>query len=38
MDPTDKQLCGALKAAVTVSGKVEFCMGLIKAFRAGQLE
>jgi cobalamin-dependent methionine synthase I len=38
MDPTDKQLYGALKAAVTVAGRDEFCMELIKAFRAGRLE
>jgi hypothetical protein len=38
MDPTDKELFGALKAALLVSGKDEFCMGYISAFREGRLE
>lgn len=38
MDPTDRQLYSSLRAAVTVSGKDEFCMEYIKAFRAGRLE
>jgi len=38
MDPTDRQLYGALKAALAVSGRDDFCMGLITAFREGKLE
>ncbi len=38
MDPTDKQLYGAMRAAVTVAGEDEFCMEYIRAFRAGRLE
>ncbi|MDF1591906.1 MAG: dihydropteroate synthase [Desulfobacterales bacterium] len=38
MDPTDRQLYGALKAALAVSGRDEFCMGLIRAYREGVLE
>ncbi|MEW6672489.1 MAG: dihydropteroate synthase [Thermodesulfobacteriota bacterium] len=38
MDPTDRQLYGALKAALAVSGRDDFCMGLIGAFREGKLE
>jgi 5-methyltetrahydrofolate--homocysteine methyltransferase len=37
LDPTDKELFGALKAALTVSGRDEFCMGYISAFREGKL-
>jgi len=37
MDPTDRQLYGALKAALAVSGRDDFCMGLIGAFREGKL-
>ena len=38
LDPTDKELFGALKAALTVSGRDEFCMGYISAFREGRFE
>lgn len=38
MDPTDKQLYGALRAAVMVAGRDDFCMEYIQAFRAGRLE
>ena len=38
MDPTDRSLYGAMKAALTVSGRDDFCMGLITAFRQGRLE
>jgi len=38
LDPTDKQLFGALKAALMVVSKDEFCMGYITAFREGKLE
>jgi cobalamin-dependent methionine synthase I len=37
LDPTDKELVGALKAALMVSGKDEFCMGYISAFREGRI-
>ena len=33
LDPTDRELFGALKASLMVSGKDEFCMGYIAAFR-----
>ena len=38
LDPTDKELFGALKAALMVAGKDEFCMGYISAFREGRFE
>jgi cobalamin-dependent methionine synthase I len=38
LDPTDKQLYGALQAALMVAGKDEFCMGYITTFREGRLE
>ncbi len=38
LDPTDKQLYGSLRAAVTIAGRDEFCKGYIQAFRAGRLE
>ncbi len=38
LDPTDKELFGALKAALMVSGRDEFCMGYISAFREGRIE
>lgn len=38
LDPTDKQLYGALKAAQVVMGKDDFCMEYITAFREGRLE
>jgi len=37
MDPTDKELYGALKAALTVVSKDEYCMEFIAAFRDGRL-
>jgi hypothetical protein len=38
MDPTDKQLYGALRPAVMIDGKDEYCAQYIKAFREGQFE
>jgi 5-methyltetrahydrofolate--homocysteine methyltransferase len=38
LDPTDKELYGALKAALAISGKDEFCMEYIKGFREGRFE
>lgn len=38
LDPTDKQLIGALKAALVVAGKDEFCLQYITAFRAGRFK
>lgn len=38
LDPTDKHLYGSLKAALTVNGRDDFCMGYITAFREGKLE
>lgn len=38
LDPTDKQLFGALKAALMMVSKDEFCMDYITAFREGKLE
>lgn len=38
LDPTDKQLYGALKAALVIMGKDDFCMEYITAFREGRLE
>ena len=38
LDPTDKQLFGALKAALMSGGKDEFCMEYITAFREGRIE
>jgi len=38
LDPTDKQLFGALKAALMIAGKDEFCIQYITAFREGRLE
>ncbi len=37
MDPTDKELFGSLKAALTVVSKDEYCMDYIAAFRDGRL-
>lgn len=37
MDPTDSQLYAALKAAIAVNGKDDFCMGFVTAFREGKL-
>jgi cobalamin-dependent methionine synthase I len=38
LDPTDKQLFGALKAALMVVGKDQFCMEYISALREGRFE
>ncbi len=38
LDPTDKQLYGALKAALMIVGKDEFCMQYITGFREGRFE
>jgi 5-methyltetrahydrofolate--homocysteine methyltransferase len=38
LDPTDKQLYGALKAALMVVGNDDFCMEYITAFREGKFE
>lgn len=38
MDPTDIQLYAALKAAIAVNGKDEFCMDFVTAFREGRLD
>jgi len=38
LDPTGKQLFGALKAALMISGQDEFCMQYIMAFREGRVE
>lgn len=37
LDPSDKQLLGALRAALMLMGKDEYCMGYIKSFRKGLL-
>jgi len=37
LDPTDKQLFGALKASIMLSGGDDFCMEYIKAYRDGRL-
>ena len=38
LDPTDKQLFGALNSSLMVAGKDEFCMQYIAGFREGRLE
>jgi 5-methyltetrahydrofolate--homocysteine methyltransferase len=38
LDPTDKELYGALKAGLMIAGKDEFCMEYIKSFREGKFE
>jgi cobalamin-dependent methionine synthase I len=38
LDPTDKQLFGALKTALMIAGKDEFCMHYIAGFREGRFE
>jgi 5-methyltetrahydrofolate--homocysteine methyltransferase len=38
LDPTDKQLFGALKAGLMIAGKDEFCMEYIAGFREGKYE
>lgn len=37
LDPSDKQILGALRVALMLMGKDEHCMGYIKAFRKGLL-
>ncbi len=37
-DPTDSQLFGALKAALMIAGKDEYCMGFMAAFREKRFE
>jgi len=34
LDPTDKKLFGAMKAALAVMGKDEYCLEFIEAYRA----
>ncbi|MGA2463438.1 MAG: methyltetrahydrofolate cobalamin methyltransferase [Thermodesulfobacteriota bacterium] len=36
LDPTDKQLYGALKSALMIVGQDEYCMQYIKGFREGR--
>jgi 5-methyltetrahydrofolate--homocysteine methyltransferase len=38
LDPTDKPLFGALKAALAVTGKDDYCMDYITVYRDGRLE
>jgi cobalamin-dependent methionine synthase I len=38
LDPTDKQIYKALKAALTVIGKDDYCLEYIAAFREGRFE
>jgi 5-methyltetrahydrofolate--homocysteine methyltransferase len=38
LDPTDKQLFGALNSSLMVAGKDEFCIQYITAFREGRFE
>jgi 5-methyltetrahydrofolate--homocysteine methyltransferase len=38
MDPTDKQLYGAMKAATMVMGQDDYCMDFVTAHREGRLE
>ena len=38
LDPTDKQLFGALKAALMIASRDEFCMQYITGFREGRFE
>jgi 5-methyltetrahydrofolate--homocysteine methyltransferase len=38
LDPTDDQLYGALKAALVINARDEFCIGYIQAFREGRLK
>ncbi len=37
LDPTDNELFGALKAALLISGKDDYCVDYITAFREGRL-
>lgn len=38
LDPTDKELYGALRASLVITGRDEYCMGYITAFREGRFE
>lgn len=38
LDPTDTQLYGALRAALVLMGKDDFCMNYVTDFRAGRFE
>lgn len=38
LDPTDKHLFGALKSALMIVGKDEFCMQYIAGFREGRID
>lgn len=38
LDPTDRQLYGALKAALMVAGKDEYCIEYIMSFREGKFK
>lgn len=38
IDPTDRQLYAALRASLMITGKDDFCMNYISAFRQGRLE
>ena len=38
LDPTDMELSGALKTALMIAGRDEFCMEYISAFREGRFE
>jgi 5-methyltetrahydrofolate--homocysteine methyltransferase len=37
LDPTDGELMAALAAAEAVLGRDDYCLGFLKAFRAGKL-
>jgi 5-methyltetrahydrofolate--homocysteine methyltransferase len=37
LDPTDRDLMAALMATEAVLGRDEYCLALLKAFRAGRL-
>jgi len=37
LDPTDKKLFGAMKAALAVMGKDEYCLEFIEAYRADRI-
>jgi len=38
IDPTDRQLYAAIRAAMLIAGRDEFCMEYIAAFRSGRLD
>jgi 5-methyltetrahydrofolate--homocysteine methyltransferase len=37
LDPTDPELMAALLAAEAVLGRDDYCLGFLKAFRAGKV-